>query len=221
MLEGLSYTQVCVLKGKTLKTVRKIPLQCLTKQLVDRVDPNEMLNHGLSMICKMLLTHKQKDELTKVSTFKLLSDELLDAMENNQIMVRCESLTIGGKITYKTQKLNRDEVSDIIMTKGGKTSYHEIITSDSMRMVFDIDADYDQSELNSRIINEIGFLPKYQVLKNSHKEAYHIYYDVNLSVDYHKFIAEKLRKWIPSIDSGIYRLNGSLRLPNCVKTSTR
>ena len=50
-------------------------------------------------------------------------------------------------------------------------------------------------------------------------EAYHIYYDVNLSVDYHRYLAERLKIHIPSIDTGIYRLGGSLRLPNCVKIS--
>ena len=94
-----------------------------------------------------------------------------------------------------------------------------MIASDMMRLTFDVDDSYSQKDLDYYLQQEIGFVPRCSILKSDVSESYHIYYDLNLSVDYHRYIAERIKGHLPSIDTAIYRVGGSLRLPNCIKIS--
>lgn len=116
--------------------------------MVDRVDDTELISHAMSMIAKMLLTADQKKELMKSSMFKFLADELHDTMTDDDIMIRVESLNIHGKVSYKTMKVNKCHVYQIVGKQGTNKSFHEMITSDMMRMVFDIDDTYNQDDLD-------------------------------------------------------------------------
>ena len=219
ILEGQSFCHVIVLRGKTSKTFRKIPLQALSKAHISKVDENELISVAISMLSKMLLSFDQKKQFISTSIYKMLSDECMDTLTEHEVMVRVESVNIHGKKKHKVEAIRKDQLSRILSTSGGNKSYHQIIDSDMIRLFFDIDSSYSQDDLNHELTRLIGFLPHHSVLKSDGKDSYHVYYDVNVSITYAKWIANKLQQHIPAIDAAPYGINKSLRLPNSIKIS--
>ena len=80
-------------------------------------------------------------------------------MLTDDIMVRVESKNIHGKTSYKVERLPISMIAKILSKNGDKKSYHELITTDRIRLFFDIDDSYDQASLDNLLQQELGFLP--------------------------------------------------------------
>jgi ABC-type Zn uptake system ZnuABC Zn-binding protein ZnuA len=121
----------------------------------------------------------------------------MDTLTEHEVMIRVESVNIHGKKQHKVEAIRKDQLSRILSVNGGNKSYHQIIDSDMIRLFFDIDSNYSQDQLDYQLTQLIGFLPHYSVLKSDGKDSYHVYYDVNVSIIYAKWIANKLQQHIP------------------------
>lgn len=109
--------------------------------------------------------------------------------------------------------------------KNKNTSYHEIINQQHMnkhKLYFDIDASDDEHDIYNiiytlkTVCRTLGYsMVDFYYIKNSHKNAYHIYSKTTSSQQMNKLIAEKSNEILgyTCFDLMIYRPNSSLRLP--------
>ena len=92
---------------------------------------------------------------------------MVDEMDSDHIMVRCEKVNVHGKVSRTIEKWHRDTVAARLSQKNSKTSYHELITGKYIRLFFDID-DYevrvDLATVDTIVHDQFGFLPKRSVL---------------------------------------------------------
>lgn len=95
--------------------------------------------------------------------------------------------------TYKQLLIGVDQLSDFIRANPTK-SYHEVFHSKHINLVFDLDGHVfndDLFELEQIVKSYIGQQYKMSYLKSSgDKQSYHCFFNVNVTIEYARFIAE-------------------------------
>ena len=150
-------------------------------------------------------------------------NDMIEQLDDDHILVRIEKCGIK-KTAYSLEKWHRSSVAMRLAKMQDRVSAHEVITGSHVRLYFDIDAD-NMSDLmqyiptlDDIVKQQIGYLPLCRILKSSgDKNSLHVYYDVNVSIQFAKHIAEVAHKKIPNIDVAVYGHMKSLRMPNCIK----
>lgn len=186
--------------------------------MVPLVDVDELVKVGVSMAAKLLLTGEEKKVVSKTTGFKVLMEEQQDVMGPNDVQVRVEKVTPSGRTSYTTEVWQRPSVAGrVSKTKG---AVHEILRGSRCRLFFDLDGDGVVPVLSTlHVLDEVvreqlGFLPHRRVLKSTgHKDSGHVYYDVTVEVDYARHIATLAKGMGLQVDTQVYRVGGSLRLP--------
>jgi hypothetical protein len=120
--------------------------------------------------------------------------------------------------------------------KAKKVAFHEKITKNIIRLFFDIDIDCDFERVKDMMFDYFGrkcnkFEPIF--IKSTGKQAWHVYTNISCSLTYARYIASYFNQYyIDNIskthdkndqlcDMKVYRLNGSLRMPNSRKINEK
>lgn len=125
MLAGCDSTYVIELNGGKQKTYNKIPLQCVSKQVAQKINVEALIETGISALKKFMLTKDQKKNAK--SGFKQHLEDITNQIDDDHILVRVEKC--GAKKTnFSLEKWHRSSVGLRIAKLKDTVSVHEVVS---------------------------------------------------------------------------------------------
>lgn len=192
------------------KSQKVIPYEEYTNEEIDFC---ELYAPCISVLKKLLGNDSNKN--------KNISTTIMQQVNENEITIRIETPKI------KFMNININDIEQYI-EENKNVSVHELIYTDNnpkCRYFMDLDEACDLTELNyllkefmKPILSQYQVEPKFIFVKNSHKEAYHIYGNFICDKNTAKQITScVLQKTNIKADLLVYKNNSSLRCMNTIK----